>query len=121
MEVLDKVNSQNRLNINTLMVQMNRKKCFILKEDINFIEVQGKISIINAESGQWTTNKTLKELGKQLNSNFIRVHRAFIVNKKQIISITQISDRVYEIELRNCSQKIPMSRNAYSKHKQMFK
>ena len=48
-------------------------------------------------------------------------HRAFIVNKKQIISITQISDRVYEIELRNCSQKIPMSRNAYSKHKQMFK
>ena len=60
------------------------------------------------------------ELEKQLNSDFIRVHRAFIVNKKQIKSVAQISDRTYEIELHDCSQRIPMSRSAYSQHKRLF-
>jgi two-component system LytT family response regulator len=120
-EVVNKVNSQDKQSEDTIMVPIKRKKNFILKEDINFIEVQGKQTIINAKSGQWVTNKPLVELEKQLNSDFIRVHRAFIVNKKQIKSITQISDRTYEIELQGCSQRIPMSRSAYSKHKQLFR
>ncbi|NLM21085.1 MAG: LytTR family transcriptional regulator, partial [Peptococcaceae bacterium] len=63
----------------------------------------------------------LGELENQLNSDFIRVHRSFIVNKRKIKSVTQISDRTYEIELRDCSQRIPMSRSAYSKYKQLFR
>jgi len=120
-EVAAKVNLQVKQSADTIMVPVKRKKNFILKEDINFIEAQGKKTIISAKSGQWITNRPLGELEKQLNSDFIRVHRAFIVNKKQIKSITQISDRTYEIELRNCSHRIPMSRSAYSKYKRLFR
>lgn len=119
-EVATKVNSQDKQIADTIMVPVRHKRSFILKEDINFIEVQGKQTIINAKSGQWVTNKPMVELEKQLNSDFIRVHRAFIVNKKQIKSVAQISDRTYEIELHDCSQRIPMSRSAYSKHKRLF-
>ena len=119
-EVAAKVDSQVKQSADKIMVPVRHKRSFILKEDINFIEVQGKQTIINAKSGQWVTNKPLVELEKQLNSDFIRVHRAFIVNKKQIKRITQISDRTYEIELQGCPKRIPMSRGAYSKHKKLF-
>lgn len=120
-EVAAKVDSQVKQSADKIMVPVRHKRSFILKEDINFIEVQGKQTFIYAKSGQWITNRPLGELENQLNSDFIRVHRSFIVNKRKIKSITQISDRTYEIELQGCSQKIPMSRGAYSKHKRLFK
>lgn len=118
--VVDKVNSQDKQSADTIMVPVKRDKSFVLKEDINFIEAQGKQTIINARSGQWVTNKTLAELDKQLSPDFIRVHRAFIVNRKQIKTIKQVGDRTYEIELRDCLKRIPLSRGAYSKHKRLF-
>jgi len=119
-EIVDKVNTKDMQSDHTLVVPSGHRKDFILKEDIRFIEVQGKQSIINTKLGQWATYKPLEELGKQLNDDFIRVHRSFIVNIKQIKSIKEIYDRTYEIELRDHAQKIPMSRNAYSKYKHRF-
>jgi DNA-binding LytR/AlgR family response regulator len=78
-------------------------------------------AFIHAQSGQWATYQPLEKLEKQLNSAFIRVHRSFLVNIKQIKTIKEVYDRTYEIELRDFSQKIPMSRNAYSKHRHCFK
>jgi len=120
-EVADKINARDKQSAHTLVVPVKRKKDFILKEDIIFIEVQGKQSIIHAKSGQWVTNKPLEELGKQLNSDFIRAHRAFIVNTKQIKSIKSLSDRTYEIELGNGLPQIPMSRSGYSKYKRLLR
>jgi len=119
-EIADKVNAKYLQNDHIMVVPFGHKKDFILKEDIRFIEVHGKQSIINTKSGQWATYKPLEELEKQLNDNFIRVHRSFIVNIKQIRSVKEVYDRTYEIELRDYSQKIPMSRNAYSKYKHRF-
>jgi DNA-binding LytR/AlgR family response regulator len=120
-EIADKVTQKNMQSNHTLVVSFGRKKDFIFKDDIAFIEVRGKQSIINAKSGQWTTYQPLEKLEKQLDSAFIRVHRSFLVNIKQIKTIKEVYDRTYEIELRNFSQKIPMSRAAYSKHKHYFK
>ncbi len=117
-EIADMVNAAGIRTDHALVVPFGHKKDFILKEDIRFIEVHGKQSIINTKFGQWTTYKPLEELEKQLNEDFIRVHRSFIVNIKQIKSIKEVYDRTYEIEIRDYSHKIPMSRNAYSKYKQ---
>lgn len=116
-EIAYKVKDNNRRINDALVVPFGHKKDFILKEDIMFIEVHGKQSIINAKSGTWTTYKPLQELEKQLGYDFIRVHRSFIVNLRQITCIKEVSDRTYEIELRDYPQKIPMSRNAYRKYK----
>ena len=82
--------------------------------------MRGKKSIINAKSGQWATYKPLEELEKQMNPDFVRVHRSFIVNIKQIKTVKEVYDRAYEIELKDYAQRIPMSRNAYSKYKHRF-
>ena len=119
-EVADNIKSHNKVNAPTLVVPAKRKKDFILKEDIIYIEAEGKQTIINAKAGQWITNQPLKELGHQLNSDFVRVHRSFIVNTKQIKSIIHLSDRTYEIELGDDWPKIPMSRSGYSKYKRLL-
>ena len=119
-EIADKVKIKDMQSGCTMVVPFGYKKDFVLKDEITFIEVQGKQSIINAKSGQWVTHRPLRELEKQLDNNFIRVHRSFIVNLKEVKSIKAIYDRTYEIELRHYSQKIPMSRTAYSKYKNRF-
>ena len=119
-EIVDNVEQKNMQSDHTLVVPFGHKRDFILKEDIAFIEVRGKRSIINAKSGQWATYKPLEELEKQLNPDFIRVHRSFIVNLKQIKTVKEVYDRAYEIELKDYAHRIPMSRNAYSKYKHRF-
>ncbi|MCK9312777.1 MAG: LytTR family DNA-binding domain-containing protein [Methanocorpusculum sp.] len=119
-EIADKVKIKDMQSDCMMVVPFGHKKDFILKDEIAFIEVQGKQSIINAESGQWITYKPLNELEKQLDHNFIRVHRSFIVNLEHVKSIKEVYDRTYEIELRHYSQKIPMSRTAYNKYKHRF-
>lgn len=119
-EIAGKVLSQDKQNHHALPVPFGHKTEFILKDDILFIEVLGKRSIINTKTGQWSTYQPLDEIAKQLNTNFIRVHRSFLVNSSQIKTIHMVHDRTYEIELRDARQKIPMSRNAYSKYKNQF-
>lgn len=119
-QIADKVNAKDKQNHHVLAVPFGHKTNFILKENIAFIEVSGKRSIINAKSGQWATYKPLEELEKQLNNDFIRVHRSFLVNINQIKTVQAVYDRTYEIELWDYTQKIPMSRNAYNKYKYLF-
>lgn len=119
-EIAGKVNGQDKENRHALPVPFGHKTEYILKEDIIFIEVRGKRSIINTKTGHWSTYQPLDEIEKQLSTNFIRVHRSFLVNSNQIKTIRMVRDRTYEIELRDSRQKIPMSRNAYSKYKNRF-
>lgn len=42
-------------NDHTMVIPFGHKRDFLLKEDIAFIEVRGKQSIINAKLGQWVT------------------------------------------------------------------
>lgn len=120
LEIAEKVHSQDKQISHALPVPFGHKTDFILKEDITFIEVRGKRSIINTKTGQWATYQPLDEIEKQLTNHFIRAHRSFLVNLKQIKTIRMVHDRTYEIELRDSRQKIPMSRNAYSKYKHRF-
>lgn len=119
-EIADKVKAKAMQSDHTLVVPFGHQKYFILKDDIAFISVSGKQTTINAKTGQWATYKSLEELEKQLNHDFVRVHRSFLVNIKQVKTIKEVYDRTYEIELRDYPQKIPMNRNAYRKYKHRF-
>lgn len=119
-EIADKIKEKDMQSDHALVVAFGHKRDFILKDDIAFISVSGKQTIINAKTGQWATYKPLEELEKQLNHDFVRVHRSFLVNIKQVKTIKEVYDRTYEIELRDYPQKIPISRNAYRKYKHRF-
>ncbi len=94
---------------------MGRKKYFLYKNDILFIEVQNKQCIVHTKSERIAVNKTLEEINKQLSDDFIRVHRSYIINVKQIKSIQKVWDRTYEIDFFDYPYKAHMSRNEYQK------
>lgn len=119
-EIEDKVKEKRIQNDHSLVVSSGSWRYFIPKNDIVFIEARGKKTIINAKLEQWVTYRSLGSLNRQLNNDFIRVHRSFIVNLKQVKSLTKIYDRTYEIEFWDHSQKIPVSRNAYINNKHLF-
>ncbi len=119
-EIADKINQKNMQNDHALIINSGNKKEFIDKNEIIFIEVKNKKCIIHSRSGKWSLKQSLTELSRQLNDDFIRVHRSYMVNVKQIQSIRPIWDRTYEIEFRNYSQKAQMSRKQYRKYKKRF-
>ena len=59
---------------------------FVLYEDILFFETSSNIHkvILHAKDRQIEFPSTLKELTGVLDSNFVRCHRAFLVNKNNI-------------------------------------
>lgn len=119
-EIADEINLKQLPNTNALCIKIGRKKYFICQDDIFFIEVQNKQCIIHTKSEKLAVNKTLEEIKKQLNDNFIRVHRSYIVNVKQIKSIQEIWDRTYAVDFLDYPYKARMSRNEYQKNSKYF-
>lgn len=119
-EIADRVNRNERQN-NNLIIQSADGKEFINMDDIIFIEIENKKSIIHSKHQKWYIYKSLDQINTQLNDSFLRVHRSYIVNKKQIKKIKAVWDRSYEIEFWDYPMKAQMSRYQYKKHKEMLK
>lgn len=119
-EIGNKVKQRNTQNYNIFIIKSGNEHLFVHQDEIIFIEVKNKVCIIHAKSGKWSVYKSLNEIKQQLNDDFIRVHRSFIVNAKKIKCIREIWDRTYEIEFFDYSLKAQMSRNEYYKNLKRF-
>lgn len=84
---------------------------FIDEELIQYVEARNKkVYIVTNEDMIEMTKKTLTEIQVELSSQFIRVHRAFIVNSNKIYCINK-SDK--SILLNNSKTIIPIGRTYY--------
>lgn len=103
----------NNENKKSIFIEEKREFLRLPMEDIIFIEKekQGKRTIIHTKNKSYYTTKTLQELEKELNSNFLRVHRSYIVNKDKVTRImTGGSPRSYTVELKDTSKTAEISR-----------
>lgn len=74
-----KYNNKN----DTLYIKNSDGEHFIKFGDIYFIEANGTYSnLYTTENQTFRFAKNLKEISQQLNQNFIRIHRGFIINKQ---------------------------------------
>lgn len=92
---------------------------YLPMQDIIFIEVQNNKAIFHTRKGMYYANNSLEEISKNLNNQFLRVHRSFIANMRQIYKVRQIYDRSYDIEFWNYQHKARMSRNQYKKYQEL--
>lgn len=70
-----------------IVVHFKGEVIVVSPKSITLLEGLGNYSIIHTESGQrFVVSKTLKLVSQHLNSNFIRIHKAYIINSDYIIS-----------------------------------
>jgi DNA-binding LytR/AlgR family response regulator len=75
-----------------LFVKSNSRLIKLNTSDIYFVEALKDYVVINTETARYTIHSTMKEIEKKLSSSdFIRVHRSFIVRIDKIVAIEQQS------------------------------
>ncbi len=94
---------RNRNQQTQIVVKSERKQVPITLSDIWYIESLADYVKIYSSSDSVITKEKISALEKQLPSNFIRVHRSFIINQEHVESYGR-----EEIVIRN--MKIPISR-----------
>lgn len=105
---------RNKSKILDKIVINNSGEIFIIpKNEILFIEVRNKETLIHTPNETYVTQKTLLEYQNQLGENFIRVHNSFLVNKNKIRKIKQIGDRTYSISFSKTNKEAIASRNKF--------
>lgn len=88
----------NDNNIDTIVVKNKRELFIVPIKDILYFEKVGRDVLVHTCKEEYTLDKTLSELENRLNSNFLRVHKSFIVNVKKIKKIKDMGNRSYQIE-----------------------
>ncbi len=102
---------------------VNQGYVFLAVKEILYLErVQRKVCIHRSNGGIVTVNDTLKNLSDVLGENkFFRCHQSFLVALDYIEGIcTEDGGNFYFLQLRNCSDRIPLSRKAYPELKQQL-
>jgi two-component system, LytTR family, response regulator len=118
--LITKVNEFND-SLNRIVVKTNQKIVIIPVEKISHIEAQDDYVMIYSELGKFLKQNTMKYYEEHLNqSEFIRVHRSYIVNINEVKQVELFEKESYKITLKDGS-KIPVSKSGYSKIKDISK
>jgi hypothetical protein len=83
---------------------------YLLREQIDWVEAQGNYAVIHAGGQRHLVRETMAALGEHLGSDFIRVHRSTIVNRKSIAARRVMPHGRQQLELSN-GDAIPVSRS----------
>jgi two-component system LytT family response regulator len=88
--------------ITSLSVKIGDKILLIRLSEIVFFEADEKyVTISTCEKGSYITDLSLKILEEKLPANFVRVQRAFIVNKNYVIELNKQFGGKYVIVMNN--------------------
>ncbi|MEI6488912.1 MAG: response regulator [Bacteroidota bacterium] len=81
---------ENKESKDLIFVKSNSRLVKVKTKDIYFVEALKDYVVINTATARYTIHSTMKEIQKKLSaSDFIRVHRSFIVRIDKIVAIEQ--------------------------------
>ncbi|WP_421877498.1 LytR/AlgR family response regulator transcription factor [Marinoscillum sp.] len=78
----------------------------IKEQEIQFVEIKGRVCHIQTGEGSHELSIRLKDLLSQLSSNFLQVHRSYVINLEQI---DEVGSQLQHVQISN--QQIPVGRN----------
>lgn len=88
-------------------VQSMGRTIFVSSDTITFMEGEGNYTYIYTINGKkYLVSKTLKSLAMNLNSNFIRVHKSYLINTNFVVERIE-DDRMLRM---SCGREINVSR-----------
>ncbi|HEY3425247.1 MAG TPA: LytTR family DNA-binding domain-containing protein [Negativicutes bacterium] len=119
-KALNKVRNLTALNsvtknvlANKICVRCNGKIIPLDKQEIIFVFAKDKDVFVRTKTNEFLSLLTMQEFEQSLSeSNFLRVHRQFIINLDQICEIVPWFHGSYLLRMNECkNQDIPVSRN----------
>ncbi len=108
-KILDKIVIKNDNNLHVINLS-----------EVNYISSEDDYVMIHSSKGKYLKHQTMNYYETHLNkSDFIRIHRSYIVNIKQIDKIEKFGKETYQVVLKDgCCLKI--SRSRYQELKQLL-
>ncbi|MCF2444811.1 LytTR family transcriptional regulator [Dyadobacter sp. CY345] len=83
----EEISKKPTLRKTDVVVHLKGESIIVPPKTITLLEGLGNYTIIHTESGQrFVVSKTLKLVSQHLKKNFIRVHKAYIINSDFIVS-----------------------------------
>lgn len=105
---------------NRIVIRENHHIRIIPVEDILYIEAADDYAKIVTEKGQYLKNSTMAALEQKLPAgSFVRIHRSYIVNLREITQLHPYEKDSYTALLRNGRQ-LPVSKSGYPRLKSML-
>ena len=90
-----------------ISVQSMGRTIFLSPDIITFMEGEGNYTFIYTATGKkYLVSKTLKSLAVNLNDNFIRVHKSYLVNTAYVVERFE-DDRMLRM---SCGKEVSVSR-----------
>jgi two-component system, LytTR family, response regulator len=131
-KVKEKLNSHSRVITSDLpsktdggylerIVVKDAQKIFIIPvEKVKYLEAQDDYVMIYSSEGKYLKQKTMKFYEENLSpKEFIRIHRSYIINIKEIDQILLYEKDSYQVKLRD-KKILPISKTGYEKLKQIL-
>lgn len=107
--------------INKITVSANDKLVVLSLDEICYIEIVEKESLVYTEKACFTSKLNLCKWEELLPiTKFYRSHRSYIINLDKIIEIEPWFNGTYLVKLKNMKTKIPVSRNNIRQFKELF-
>lgn len=82
-----------------IYVNANKKHIKVLFQDILYVESIKDYVRIHTKDQRITTKDKISEFGQKLPNHFLRIHRSFIVNQRQITAFTAHDVEIGEAEI----------------------
>lgn len=118
---LVKTHDKKNEPLERIVVKDGSEISIIPVEEIRLLEAQDDYVMIHTQQKKYLKQKTMKYFEENLNpSDFIRIHRSFIVAAKEIKKIELNEKENYQIILAD-KKKLPLSKSGHSKLKEFFK
>lgn len=114
---------QSRLQANAnqrLVFRSDEEIFFVNTDDVFFFEKLGKKAFIHCKNGVREATCIFNELEPLLGSQFMRVHKSFVINMEKINFIKDSGNQSYEIHFHNYSGVALMSRNKFRENQKLF-
>ena len=107
--------------LDKILIKDGSKIHVIPLEEVEIIEAQDDYVYVRTNASKYLKQKTMKYFEEHLDqTDFVRIHRSFIVASKTIKQIDLLEKESYQVTLHN-GKKLPVSKTGYQKLKELFK
>ena len=119
-ELADSYLQKSHQHLDRVIIKKGDKIIIIPVEHIIYLEAEDDYVMMYTQEGRFLKEKTMKSFEDQLDpTQFIRIHRSFIVNIQQIESI-QLYEKESYLCILKTGDKIKASKAGYKRLKEMF-
>jgi len=105
----------------SLIISMSGNIRRIALADIYFFKAEQKYVVIKHKEGEALTEEPLKNLEKEFEQDFIRIHRSSLVAKNKISELRRKNIRFYTVYIKDLDMELEVSRRHVSKVRKMLK